>query len=327
MRCSTFFPGYAWLLLFVSTLAGANTSNVADPVVQAIRESAQDTSRLSACVMLARANKPAESGSQASRKKAIEQVTQRLKMQEPGMLRARADAARKGLYGFRQDDGLALRLYERTRAADAGWNAGLMLFKATKDPMDPVTAKRILDVLQRSGATSMNSRGVIGAQAHYVAGVINESGALGQADKGKAFVHYRASARNAYVPGAFHYLRLLSQSLEKLPDVERNGVLQELRMMLSRWRWQSADIMLLNGDMYAAKWIPDDDGFLAQYHWRMAMRMGGAREIRDFDGALKTRIKKLSPEKEKRLEEAVESSMRNVLNIKHDLEFADLCVE
>lgn len=98
-------------------------------------------------------------------------------------------------------------------------------------------------------------------------------------------------------------------------------------MMMTRWRWQSADIMLLNGDMYAAKWIPDEDGFLAQYHWRMAQRMGGPKEVRDFEDALKTRLKKLSPEKEKRLEEAVESGIRNVMAVKHELEFADLCAE
>lgn len=299
-----------------------------DPVVQAIRESAQDTSRLSSCSALAAANKqPGDANEAALRKKAIEQVSQRLKRNEPAMLRARADAARKGLYGFKQDTDLALRLYERAKTPDAGLNAALILFKAAGDPMDAGTAKRILEVLSRSGAAAANSRGPTGAQAHYIAGLVRESGAAGEREEKRAFEHYRTSARNAYVPGAFHYLRLLSQALGKLPDAERNVVLQELRMMMSRWRWQSADIMLLNGDMYAAKWIPDEDGFLAQYHWRMAQRMGGPKEVRQFDEALKQRLKKLSPEKERRLDEAVESGIRNVMAVKHELEFADLCAE
>ncbi|MBV7542112.1 hypothetical protein KW835_13525 [Acidovorax sp. sic0104] len=293
-----------------------------------MRESAQDNSRLSSCVALANANKQASTPQAiATRRKAIEQVSARLKRNEPAMLRARADAARKGLYGFKQDPDTALRLYERAKIPDAGLNAALILFKAARDPMDPETGKRIIDVLNRSGAALPNSRGSTGSQAHYMAGLVHESGAAGSAEPKKAFEHYRASARNGYVPGAFHYLRLLSQTLEKLPESERSVVLQEMRMMMNRWRWQSADIMLLNGDMYAGKWIPDDEGFLAQYHWRMAQRMGGPKEVRDFDDALKTRLKKLSPEKEKRLDEAVESGIRNVMPVKHELEFADLCAE
>lgn len=299
-----------------------------DPVVQAIRASSQDNSRLSSCVALASANRPATTPeASAERRKAIEQVSGRLKRNEPSMLRARADAARKGLYGFKEDKDLALRLYERANSPDAGLNAALILYKGTTGPMPADTAKRIVDVLNRSGASKMNSRGSTGSQAHYIAGLVHESGATGTVEPRRAFEHFRASARNGYVPGAFHYLRLLSQSLPKLPESERAVVLQELRMMMNRWRWQSADIMLLNGDMYAAKWIPDDEGFLAQYHWRMAQRMGGAKEVRDFDTTLQTRIKKLSAEKEKRLDDAVESGIRNVMAVKHELEFADLCAE
>lgn len=312
----------------LAAFAAGPVADAVDPVVQAIRESAQDNSRLSSCVALANANKQVSTPESAAvRRKAIEQVSARLKRNEPAMLRARADAARKGLYGFKQDPDMALRLYERAKTPDAGLNAALILFKGGADPMEAATAKRIVDVLTKSGASLPNSRGSTGSQAHYIAGLVHESGATGDADPKRAFEHYRASARNGYVPGAFHYLRLLSQTLPKLPDSERSVVMQELRMMMTRWRWQSADIMLLNGDMYAAKWIPDEDGFLAQYHWRMAQRMGGAKEVRDFEDALKTRLKKLSPEKEKRLEEAVESGIRNVMAVKHELEFADLCAE
>ena len=322
------FAFFAFIAPFFMAFAAGSGTEAVDPVVQAIRESSQDNSRLSSCIALANANKQASSPeSAAMKRKAIEQVSARLKRNEPSMLRARADAARKGLYGFNHDPEMALRLYERAKTPDAGLNAALILFKGAADPMDAVTAKRIIEVLAKSGASLPNSRGNTGSQAHYIAGLVHESGATGAADPKRAFEHYRASARNGYVPGAFHYLRLLSQTLPKLPDSERSVVMQELRMMMNRWRWQSADIMLLNGDMYAAKWIPDVDGFLAQYHWRMAQRMGGPKEVRDFEDALKTRLKKLSPEKEKRLEEAVESGIRNVMTVKHDLEFADLCTE
>ena len=316
----------------VMAFAGAATPvaqavSQVDPVVKAIQDATTDTSRLSSCVLLARANQPAPQSQLKERKKAIEQVADKLKRNDVAMLRARADVARKGLYGYKRDESLALKLYERAKSPEAGLNAALMLYKAESTPVDAARAKRILDVLHKSGASNFNSRGPVGAQAHYIAGLIFESGLLGSADPGKAFAHYRTSARNSYIPGAYHYLRLISQSLAKLPETERSAILQEMRMMTNRWRWQSADIMLLNGDMYAAKWIPDEGGFLAQQHWRMAQRMGGAREIPDMDAVLKTRIKKLTPVLEKRLEGAVEAGLRNVMAVRHDLEYADLCAE
>lgn len=59
----------------------------------------------------------------------------------------------------------------------------------------------------------------------------------------------------------------------------------------------------------------------------MAARMGAAREIADFEGALKTRVRRLSPEMEKRLEEAIEAGYRNTMAVKNELEFVDLCAE
>ena len=44
-------------------------------------------------------------------------------------------------------------------------------------------------------------------------------------------------------------------------------------------------------------------------------------------GALNTRIKKLPAEMEKRLDESVEAGMRNTMQVKHTLEYSDLCVE
>ena len=122
-------------------------------------------------------------------------------------------------------------------------------------------------------------------------------------------------------------MRLLVQSMTKLPDTERAIVMQEMRMMINRWKWQSPEIMFLAGDIYSAKWFPDENGFMAQYHWRMAQKMGGTREIADFDGAIRSRVHKMSPELEKRLDDAVEAGVKNTNVVKHELEYVDLCAE
>jgi hypothetical protein len=89
--------------------------------------------------------------------------------------------------------------------------------------------------------------------------------------------------------------------------------------------------MMLTGDMHSSKLLPDEDGFNAQYHWRMAMRMatrvGGVTETSDFEGAMRQRIKPLTAELDKRLDEAVEGGLKNATSTRHELEFAELCVE
>lgn len=316
-------------LLCLSLAAGiAHAAEPHDQVVKAIQESVQDSTRLTACLLLQQANTKAGQIDSKTRKKAVELVSQRLKNADATMLRARADVARKGLYGYAQDEGLAFQLYSRARKSpEAGWNGALMLYQRSAGGLTPSNAKQIIDLLKASGASQLTSRGIVGSQAHYVAGVINEAGSVGEPDPKQAFVHYRASARNSYVPGAYHYMRMLLQSLPKLQDAQKAVVLQELRMMGNRWKWQMPEIMLLVGDMHAGGWLPDDDGFMAQYHWRMASRMGVAREIADFEGVLKARHRRLTPEMEKRLDAAVEAGMRNAASINHQLEFADLCSE
>lgn len=296
-------------------------------VVSAIRESTQDTTRLTSCLLLAQAARGSNADA-ATKKKASELVTQRLKNLDTSMLRARGDVARKGLYGYEQNEDLAFRLYSKaTRSVEAGWNGALMLYQRSPNGISANDARLILELLQKSGAATANSRGVVGSYAHYVAGRLNEAGTSGKRDVKGAFIHYRTSARNAYVPGAYHYMRLLVQSIPSLPATEKGVVMQEIRMMVNRWKWQSAEIMFLAGDIYAARWLPDEDGFMAQYHWRMARKMGPVREIADFDGAVKSRVRKLSPELERRLEEAVEAGFKNTMNAKHNLEFVDLCAE
>ncbi len=321
MRMSRALTVVLGAIICISTAAAED----GDQVVQAIKESVQDNSRLNACILLAQAN---TSKDRAAQKKAIETVTGKLKHEDVNMLRARADVARKGLFGYPQDTNLAYRMYAKAaKSAEAGWNAALMLYQRDPSGASQTDAKAILDVLQKSGASAMNSRGIIGGYSHYIAGRLLESGIAGKADEKQAFIHYRASARNAYVPGAYHYMRLLMRSVPKLPEGERGVVLQEMRMMINRWKWQSPEIMLLAGDAYSARWYPDTHGFMAQYHWRMAAKMGASEEIGDMAGALNTRIKKLPAEMEKRLDESVEAGMRNTMQVKHTLEYSDLCVE
>ena len=313
--------------LLVGLLSGYCFAGDVDQVVTAIRESTQDTTKLTACLLLSQSASTSKVDAR-TKKKAVELVTQRLKNQDVAMLRARGDVARKGLYGYERNEELAYRLYSKaTRSVEAGWNGALMLYRRSPNGVSASDARLILDLLQKSGAATQNSRGLVGSYSHYVAGLINEAGTAGKPDLKKAFIHYRTSARNAYVPGAYHYMRLLVQSIPKLPTTEKGVVMQEIRMMVNRWKWQSPEIMFLAGDIYAARWLPDEDGFMAQYHWRMAARMGAAREIADFEGALKTRVRRLSPEMEKRLEEAIEAGFKNTMAVKNELEFVDLCAE
>ena len=303
-----------------------------DAVVTAVQESAKDNNRISVCIQLAKANEPTTRTNASVKKEAIAQIASKLKIGDPLMLRARGDVARKGLYGYPRDAGMAMRMYERaSKSQEAGWNASLMLYQSAQQGMNPQLAMRILGVLNKSGAASFNSRGPVGAQAHYVSGLLNETGATGKVELKKAFLHYRASARNSYIPGAYHYMRLLTQSMSKLSESERAVAIHEIRMMTNRWKWHMPEIMMLTGDMHASRWFTDDEGFTAQYHWRMAMkmatRMGGVTETTDFDNSMRQRIKPLAVEKEKRLEEAVDAGLRMATSTKHELEFSDLCVD
>lgn len=310
----------------------ASFSHASDQVAQAVKESAKDNNRISVCVHLAKANEASNSANTKAKKEAVDQVTSKLKISDPFMLRARADVARKGLYGYPVDAGMALRMYERAqKTPEAGWNASLMLYHTSGGAINPQLAQRIVGLLNKSGASALNSRGPVAAQAHYLSGLLNETGATGKADEKQAFLHYRASARNAYIPGAYHYLRLLSLSLPKLTEAERAVAMQEIRMMTNRWKWHSPEIMMLTGDLHSSRWLPDEDGFTAQYHWRlanrMAQRLGGVTESSDFEGAMRQRIKPMTADKDKRLDEAVEGGLRNATNTKHELEYAELCVE
>lgn len=300
-----------------------------DSVVQVIRKNGEVNAKLSMCFALQAANIQATNAKEAKKRAdAIRLVSQKMKNSDASMLRARADVARKGLYGYKKDLVMAQSLYQRAKGPEAGFNLALMLYQREDFTANPDVAKKILQVLYKSGAGKERSRGLVGSQANYLAGMIQETGLAGDRNLKKAFLHYRTSARNTYVPGVYHYLRMLSQALPKMSEGERQFSLQEIRLMTNRWRWQSPDIMVLNGDLHAGKWFPDDaDGFFAQYYWRIAQKMEGKREMQNFDEVLQKRIKRLSGEKEIRLNDAVQAAMKNVANNSHAMDFIDLCVE
>lgn len=151
-----------------------------------IRQSAGGNSRLSMCVMLKQSNTRAgQGGDEKRRSDAIRIVAQKIKNNDPNMLRARADAARLGLYGFKQDSQLAFSLYKKARSPDAGFDAALMLYRGSDITRNPQVAKNILDLLYKSGAAAERSRGAVGAQAHYIAGLIQEGGYAGKVDMKK----------------------------------------------------------------------------------------------------------------------------------------------
>lgn len=315
----------AFLFASVSGVMAANAPSVTDVIKKEFSRSA----KYSACTMLKLANMAASSADERKEKnEAIRTVTQKINQADPSMLHARGDVARKGLYGFKQDQSLAFKFYERSKSPDAGFNAALMLYQQGKWVNDQKAAAHILHILDRSKAIAANSRGSAGAQGNYIAGVINEGGQAGKTNQAAAFKNFRASARQSYVPGIYNYLRILMATLPKLTEKEQQGVLQEIRLMTNRWRGQSARVMMITGDMHAHRWFPDDaDGFFAQFYWRIAEKMNAQMPDPELTKDLNQRAKRLDKEKEKRLEEAVVAAMRNVNNANHPLEYIDLCLD
>ena len=173
--------------LLVGLLSGYCFAGDVDQVVTAIRESTQDTTKLTACLLLSQSASTSKADAR-TKKKAVELVTQRLKNQDVAMLRARGDVARKGLYGYERNEELAYRLYSKaTRSVEAGWNGALMLYRRSPNGVSASDARLILDLLQKSGAATQNSRGLVGSYSHYVAGLLNEAGTAGKPDLKKAF--------------------------------------------------------------------------------------------------------------------------------------------
>jgi len=314
------------LLLPVAALAN-------DPVVNAMRQSDKEGSsnaKPQACELLEKASAGRGQVDARNLKIIADQIASKMREGDASMYWARGDAARLGLYGFKKNPQKAFSMYVQGAKAGsegAGYNAALMLYKQASFNPDQATAQKILDLLQKSKASDYNVKGDVSSKSHYIVGRLYETGQAGRKDVGRAFLHYRVSARNEYAPGVYHYLRLLLGSLPHLSDQERRESLQEMRVMANRWKWSSPDIMRLVGDIYAAGWFKDKDGFMAQYHWRIAARMllaqGGGKDV------MSDRIRRLDTRLEKQLSDAVEAALRiNSFNqAAYVLDFANLCPE
>ncbi|NVZ11504.1 sel1 repeat family protein [Allochromatium humboldtianum] len=318
-----------WSMIGIAS-ARAESAPKGDPVVRALRQSEADKAPSvlnQACDLLRRAEDSREA-SVAERQRLLAEIAGKLRDEQPAMLQARGDAARLGLYGLPKNLKQAERFYTlaaERQSAESGYNAALLLYLNSRQKPNQATAKHILNVLQKSTITHYNVKGIVAAQAHFLAAQIHEQGLAGRKDPGKAFLHYRVSARNGYVPGIYRYLRMLSGSVAKLPEDERMPHVQEMRAMASRWKWASPDIMRLMGDLHAAGWVADKDGFYAQYHWRLAARMGGnpGASVRPPDA-----IQALpDPALERRLNSAVEAALKQnkARPRTYKLEFADVC--
>lgn len=332
-------PGYTLLALLVCTFqlfgviwtveARAETAPKSDPVVRALRQDAEKDQVVlnQACDLLRRAGESQEA-SAVDRQRLLTEIAAKLREKNPAVLQARGDAARLGLYGLPKNLKQALHLY--TQAAEApspesGYNAALLLYLGSRQTPEQATARRILNLLQKSTISNYNVKGSVAAQAHYLAADIYARGLTGRKDLGKAFLHYRVSARNGYVPGVYHYLQMLSRSIAKLSEEERDPHVREMRMLASRWKWSSPEIMRQMGDLHAAGWVADKDGFFAQYHWRIAERMNQASETSKRSQEV---FKSLpDPAMESRLQKAVEAALQQNRTPpkNYALEFADVC--
>ena len=327
MSCTSFSSatGYA------NTASDMPEERIA-PVVQAIRKGLTVNNKLSYCSALkAVKEKPKTQDDLKRRNEAAKIINQKLKNKDAAMIRAQADVYRKGLYGYDVDMNKAYKLYASAlKSPDAGFNAALILFNQYKilETKNVQASKQILSVLQKSGALAKGNKGISAAQANYIAGLVNEYGLAGAVNMKAAFENYKVSARNTYVPGVFKYLQLIAGSLKYLSKNEQAVAMQEVGLMSNRWRFYSKDIMSLTGDLHAAKWFPDDeDGFFAQYYWRIAQLMESGSNKDEYEIRFVGKIKKLSKVKEDRLESAVNAARKKIINTESGMEFVDLCVD
>lgn len=258
-----------------------------------------------------------------------EQITKKLKANNTEILRARGDASRKGIFGFSQNYDSAFAFYAKAaenKSPDAGYNAALMLYQGAGYRPDATRSNQIISLLQNSGALDYNVKGLSSSKSHYIAGRIYDEGRTGARDIGKAFLHYRASARSSFVPAAERYIQLLLDTLPGLSPDQRKDYIREMQTMLNRWKWSSAEMMRLLGDAYAAGWLSSkSDKYQAQYHWRIASGMQGANTIAPI---LSSRLEQLKPDLELRLKDAVQAALRNskFQPIQTGLEFAEFCI-
>lgn len=257
-----------------------------------------------------------------------EQIAFKLKSQNINMLRARADVARKGLYGFEKNPSVSMKYYQEASelgSIEASYNYVLMLLEQSNFKPTQEVANLMLTTLQKNGGLNYNVKGVVSQYARYISGRIYEDGLAGQKDIGQAYILYRDSARSGYVPAAERYISLMLMYLPQMTESQKADGIKEMTMMLNRWKWNSAEMMRLTGDAYASGYLPDTKGFQAQYHWRIAAMMPGGY---GKSPEIMSRISSMPIENEERLMQSVKSSLKNnasKVNTKKRLEYIDLC--
>ena len=302
-----------------------------DPIITAMRQDIVSDSKNKVCMLLAEAGGTVKVTTKR-RKAAIKQLAANLRDGDAHTLRARGDAARLGLFGIQQNIRDSMRFYQaasRQGSPEARFNVALYLLQQANYQPDAATAKKILSVLHKNTITNYNAKGEMNSHAYYIAAQIHQYGWAGEVDPGKAFLAYRASARNGYVLGIYNYLRLLSETYPKMGERERREAFQEINILTGRWKWSLPGIMRLTGDFHAMNVLQDQEGFMAQYHWRLAKHMATQKpgEFQHELEALKSRIKELDPLSERRLNGAMQAAIKNnhPKELDKTLRFVSLC--
>jgi len=321
-----------WGALCCSPVFGAEQDT--DPVIQILRETQRNQSRPlnTVCLHFARLEHP-ESLLQTEVDALATLIANRLKEQDPGFLRARADIARLGLYGIQKNTRQALKYYlmaAQKGSWESGYNAALMLYQQSRYRPDVKTARKILKILALSGADQDSLKGLVAAQSQYLAATIYDRGLAGQRDTGKAFKLYRAASNNRYGPAAQRHLEMMVKALSNMSSEDRLLYLNEIETVIYHWKWRNPRVMKITGDLYQAGWFEDPEGFYSQYHWRLAAhyygQMGAAGE--SVRKTLQGQFKVLSNDLlQQRLEKAVQMAIanRDWQPLDRDLHYIDFC--
>lgn len=265
------------------------------------------------------------------RKQLVQGLAVSLKERDPQTLRARAEVARRGLYGFKIDLKHALKLYlfsaEKGSPVSA-YNASLLLYQQIKSRPNAMIASKIIKILALAKIDEDEPQNEAAARGYFILGEIYRHGwTTGQQDLKKAFFHYQKSARKNFFPAVYPYLSLMAGSMNQFDENERLNYQNEMRKLLDRWKWVSIEVMDLAGDIYGSGILPDD-GVMAQFHWRLAMHMRA-------DGASKAKVhsahqRQLDPILEKRVERMIRRTLAQRPQLGKELAnrspaFMDLC--
>lgn len=309
-RSSTYLACLFVTLSITSAAAQANRNTITDPY----------------CDLFSRI--PLEKD-ESVRRQLIERVAVDLKDENRAVLRARADVARQGLYGFNLDPKTSLRLYIQSALAgsqESAYNAALMLYQLSNAQPEPKMASRIMGLLEKAQVDGSPPKKESAVRGYFLAGEVYRKGFLGEKDPEKAFYSYQHAARKNYYPAIYPYLSLMVNMMPKFHDEELSVYIVELPKLFNRWKWESADIMRLAGDAYGAGLLPDD-GVMAEYHWNLAVRMAPSHG--NLDSISRYR-RPLDPLLQKRVERMLRRTLSSRPNLGSTVrsakpDFVDLC--